>query len=50
MNQQNLDEINNINRFIQDSVVHYHEDGSTHKLGDICAIGINGCYIQGDLY
>ena len=47
MNQRYLDEINNINRFIQDEVVHHEKDGSTYKFSDLCAMGIRGCYIQG---
>nr|XP_022333664.1 patched domain-containing protein 3-like isoform X2 [Crassostrea virginica] len=47
MSQQYVDEINHVDRFIQDSILLYETDGSTLKYSDLCALGPTGCHILG---
>lgn len=47
MNQQYIDEINNINQFIQNSVVVYETDGTAYKFANVCALSNSGCSVLG---
>lgn len=47
MNQQHIDEINNINQFIQNSIVVYETDGTTYRFADVCALSSSGCSVLG---
>lgn len=47
MNQRYVDEINNINQYIQNLVVVYETDGTAYKFANVCALSSSGCSVLG---